>query len=232
MCAARQAPVPHRRPGFTLVELLVVIAILGFLMALIFPNLRKALQSARTIQCASNLRQYGMALTQYGQENKGMFPPKAVPGLFNSVFTWTGKAGEVSPYDRLTADLRHLNPYVNVYQPDDPCLVARCPSDEGTVLYHRSGSAYGSNTNPLMPNSVVDKSGRSIAFIRVRLPSLFVVLADHGANSMVWGLYSTSWHRTEQGRQYWNLLFADGHAQLLPVDHNRLKGESYSYCYE
>jgi prepilin-type processing-associated H-X9-DG protein/prepilin-type N-terminal cleavage/methylation domain-containing protein len=55
--------------GFTLIELLVVIAIITFLAALLFPAFAKAREQARTTQCASNLRQIGMAFYQYWQDN-------------------------------------------------------------------------------------------------------------------------------------------------------------------
>jgi prepilin-type N-terminal cleavage/methylation domain-containing protein len=56
----------HRhRQGFTLVELLVVIAILAVLAAVLFPIVSAARRSARTVTCASNLHQIGLALQLY-----------------------------------------------------------------------------------------------------------------------------------------------------------------------
>src|SRR5688572_2870441 len=61
--------------GFTLIELLVVIGIIGVLMALLFPTFRRARESARRVQCASNIRQIGMAIIGYAGANKGRYPP-------------------------------------------------------------------------------------------------------------------------------------------------------------
>ncbi|HEX2951604.1 MAG TPA: DUF1559 domain-containing protein, partial [Armatimonadota bacterium] len=62
------------RGGFTLIDLLVVIAIIAILAAILFPVFAKAREKARQTQCLNNLKQIGMGIQMYTQENDEKFP--------------------------------------------------------------------------------------------------------------------------------------------------------------
>jgi prepilin-type N-terminal cleavage/methylation domain-containing protein/prepilin-type processing-associated H-X9-DG protein len=64
-----------KRTGFTLVELLVVIAIIALLLAILMPALSRARQEAQSLVCRSNLKQIGMGLQTYLQNNRERLPP-------------------------------------------------------------------------------------------------------------------------------------------------------------
>ena len=63
----------RRRRAFTLVEVLVVLAIVSMVAALLLPAVQTAREASRRAQCASRLRQVGLALAQY-ESVRGVFP--------------------------------------------------------------------------------------------------------------------------------------------------------------
>jgi len=82
----------HRRPAgaFTLIELLVVIAIIALLMGILMPALQRAREQSRKVACANNLKQIGLSLHMYGNENEGMLPMNRTnPWLWDIAYSTT-----------------------------------------------------------------------------------------------------------------------------------------------
>lgn len=150
-----------RKVSFTLIELLVVIAIIAILASMLLPALSNARDRAKAIQCVANLKQQGVAVSQYLADSESLYPPH----VDNTTWNW---ANRISPYyANFKGDLTSStwkNPIIT------------CPShiEKITAGYYRS--SYRGNSN------IMKADGSQIRENKIRRPSFKLLIFECHTN--------------------------------------------------
>jgi prepilin-type N-terminal cleavage/methylation domain-containing protein/prepilin-type processing-associated H-X9-DG protein len=100
--------------GFTLIELLVVIAIIGILSAMLLPALLRAKAAAQSADCTGNVRQMGLGLQLYWNDNSGKCFRLSDGATNNGTLWWFGWLDNSRPEGQRPFDLStgKLHPYL------------------------------------------------------------------------------------------------------------------------
>ncbi|WP_088179313.1 type II secretion system protein [Geminisphaera colitermitum] len=204
-------PGAKRRAAFTLIELLTVVAIIGILAGIVISGISGVRKKANQVRCLSNLRQVGVAIIAYANDNKDNLPGPTLLGA-SSTYTKTSKqylgyhlASYVSmrrPEDLQTGETE-IFPYLRCPQrvlanPDDsaPFFIVQCRVPTGRTS-NGTGRILGQYNEP----SPKDK------------PARYAELEHIGGPSRVWALVEA-----DQGLGAWKTVKDSGWFNNLPVN--------------
>jgi prepilin-type N-terminal cleavage/methylation domain-containing protein/prepilin-type processing-associated H-X9-DG protein len=225
--AARPPRAARSARGFTLIELLVVIAIIAILAAMLLPALGKAKATAKRADCQSNLRQLGLAMELYWDDNAGKCFKLADGNTNNGTTWWFGWIDNSQPEGSRQFNLSagKLFPYLNGSD------VRLCPSLDASGPQFKLKA-----TNVVCSygyNSALSPAGATMSLAQIRSVSGTAIFADaaqandfqppasHG-NPMLEEWYYLDAAANFSGTGYYahghfrhaaraNVTFADGH---------------------
>jgi prepilin-type N-terminal cleavage/methylation domain-containing protein len=192
--------------AFTLIELLVVIAIIAILAGLLLPVLAGAKQKAKTTQCTSNMRQWGLAFHMYAGDNSDGVPdegntvnaindPGSATSSDNLHYAWYNCVGPTISQP----------PLVNLYGgfgalADPPLPTSRsifscpsCPDPNTTLGYHnpltvaKAFFMYGENARLCINYGTRAHGIAQTKISSVVYPSQTIFLAENDPNSTLGG---------------------------------------------
>ncbi len=208
--------------GFTLIELLVVIAIISILAAILFPVFARARANARRATCVSNLKQIGLGVMMYTQDNDERYPA----GYFTNAADPPGGRWHATFW--LWENL--LYPYVKTNQvfvcPDTltPNNTGAVPNYVGNYGANRDAMPQGGVTPLTLSDMTFASSTYLITETRTYVTTHgYVRIADvtwgiPGACSVVSGANATHQDCNTPRHLEGNVMsFADGHAKWLPI---------------
>jgi len=190
--------------AFTLVEVLVVAALVAILAALFVPALDNTPARAPITECMNNLKQVGLALQMFADDNTNQFPPQ--------VSVTNGGSLELILSNSPALHFQSLSNYLG-----HNWRAVRCPADESRQPLTTNGVLTDLNVSyflsvdaiPKMMN-IIHAGDRNLEMVGQAVrPGLYMLTTNVAVR------WTRELHTKQMGKQCGNVLFTDGHVETL-----------------